>query len=78
MTRPLKSAACPLCKLGGRPDNAEMNGLTLWQDYLSNARAVLLPVQQPSDAMLAIAGALPCSAGTTACWQAMIDAALSE
>jgi hypothetical protein len=78
MTPPLESAARALCKLDGRPDHAEMNGITLWQDYLPKARAVLLSVREPSDAMLAAADALPCSVGTTACWQAMVDAALSE
>ncbi|MBB4861024.1 hypothetical protein HNO88_004372 [Novosphingobium chloroacetimidivorans] len=78
MTRAPESAARALCKLDGHPDHAEMNGTTLWQDYLPKARAVLLSVRNPSDAVLAAADALPCSVDTTACWQAMVDAALSE
>ncbi|VWX51008.1 conserved hypothetical protein [Novosphingobium sp. 9U] len=77
MTPPLESAARALCKLDGHPHNAEMNGITLWQDYLPKARAVLLSVREPSGAMLAAADALPCSVDTAARWKAMVDAALS-
>ncbi|MBB4861133.1 hypothetical protein HNO88_004487 [Novosphingobium chloroacetimidivorans] len=75
---PLERAARRLCELDGHRDGATINGITLWQDYLPKARAVLLSLREPSDAMLLAADSLPCSIGTAGHWKAMVEAALNE
>ena len=80
---PLERAARALAKCSGWED--------AWEMWLPEARAVLMSVREPSEAMLD-ASFIPASAscsnfgdeamllpsGTTVVWQAMIDSALNE
>ena len=74
-----------LCRLDDNPENTTMDGKPLWQDYLPEARAVFLELQNPTDAM-AEAGAksaYDCVLdvdvhGARTIFAAMIDAALVD
>ncbi|HQS96696.1 hypothetical protein [Novosphingobium sp. 28-62-57] len=85
---PIEKAARALCAIDGVDPDSSLGGAGrnfLWQEYAAvNVRAVLEAIREPSVAM-AKAGTdampafeAPLQADASDCWQAMINAALSE
>jgi hypothetical protein len=84
---PLERAARALCRLDDHPENARLDGQSLWRDYIPEVRAVLTAVRDPSDKMQDAAYRMEWSTGGDGdaadanainVWQAMIDAILKE
>lgn len=79
---PIERAARALCSLDGNPENATMDGKSLWQDYLPEVRAVLAAIREPSEAALRAGEEIidEYSPGTPVdlAWKAMIDAVLAD
>lgn len=81
----LELIARALCRLDGHPESIMFEGKPMWQSFLPNARAALMELQNPTDAM-AEAGAnsaydlvLDVDAhGAGTIFAAMIDAALID
>lgn len=47
----VEAAARALCCQAGNPEDGTMDGKPLWQDYVPEARAVLISIRDASDAM---------------------------
>ncbi|HEX7856073.1 MAG TPA: hypothetical protein VF503_20525 [Sphingobium sp.] len=75
----LERAARALCTAAGNPENITFEGKPMWQSYLSEARAVLVAIREPSEVMVS-AGQDVASwkSNVGEAWHAMIDAALAE
>jgi hypothetical protein len=95
MTSPLEKAARALCRSYGYDPDAnyqpgEEDGVVLsvtvpqphWRQFVPKARAVILAIREPSDAMVrAMLANTPDGTDpgpSAAAWYAMIDAALSD
>jgi hypothetical protein len=81
MTYALERVARALCELDANPPDATMDGKPLWQDYLPEARAAVMALREPDQAMMKT-GALKSShtgdSNIGDIYRAMIDAAMSE
>ena len=47
----IEAAARALCHHAGNPENATIDGLPLWKDYVPEVREVLIAIRDASDAM---------------------------
>lgn len=79
----IEAAARALCRHAGNPENATMAGKPLWQDYVPEARAVLLAIRDATDAMAEVGRATAYDRvvdvgdeDAKAIYAAMLDAAL--
>ncbi len=79
---PIERAARALCELDGNPPGATMDGKPLWQDYVSEVRAVLSAIREP-DAdharQIGLRNVWQCNPDDIGgVYSAMIDAAIEE
>lgn len=79
----VEAAARALCRHDGHPENATMDGLPLWKDYVPQVRAVLIAIRDASEAMAAVGRATAYDRvvdvepeDAKAIYAAMLDAAL--
>lgn len=80
MTKGLERVARALCELDGNPPDARMDGKPLWQDYLPEARAAVMALREPDEAMLSAAASADSSLrgeDIAPIYRAMIDAAMT-
>ena len=81
----LELVARALCRLDGHPENIMFEGKPMWQSFLPNARAALMELQNPTDAMAEVGAksahdlVLDVDAhGARTIFAAMIDAAFAS
>lgn len=65
-----------LCRAEGHQENVMFDGIPMWMSFVSAARGVLAYMREPSETMVAGAGANP--EERRRLWQSMIDAELAS